>query len=157
MYCSNCGAETSEELRYCKRCGNGLTTALNSGQLRTSAARLTGMVWAIAALGVFGLGMIFGGTIGLAAVGVRATDVLGPIAVFSSFSLFGVLVFLIRMVSKLAQMPVQGEPAPVVRRRAAPRENVPQQIQAPPDMYSSVTEHTTHVFDPVQRKDTNPR
>jgi hypothetical protein len=118
--------------------------------------RLTGMIWAIAALGVVGLGIILGGTIGLAAVGVRLPEILGPLAIVGSLSLFGICALLIRLVSRLAHLPAQPDVVSPVRRRPPLKEHAPQQIGAPPDMYSSVTEHTTHVFDPTQRKDTQP-
>src|SRR5215467_3263946 len=102
MYCSACGAESTQGLNYCKRCGAslGLTEALDNQPGRPRS--LTGMVWAVALTTAVGFAMLFGAVIALAALGVRESDILGPIAILGSFSVVAVAALLVRFLSRVA-------------------------------------------------------
>jgi hypothetical protein len=155
MYCSACGAESTQGLNYCKRCGTnlGLTAALDNQP--SKPRNLTGMVWAVAMMTATGFATLFGAVIALAALGVREADLLGPITIFGSLSIVAVAALLVRFLSRVAGLPDRKE-ARREKRRAGP-DYGPSQIPAAPDYIPSVTEHTTHVFDPSERKEPNSR
>ena len=155
MFCSACGAESTQGLNYCKRCGAilGLTEALDNQPSRPR--NLSGMVWAVAAMTAAGFAILFGAVIALAALGVRESDILGPIAILGSFSIVVVSALLVRFLSKVAGLPDRKETRREKRRAAA--DYGPRQIPASPDYIPSVTEHTTRVFDPAERKEPTTR
>jgi len=113
------------------------------------------MVWAVAILVAGSFLALFGGVIGLAALGIHQEDVLGPTIIVGSIAIVVVAALLIRFLSKLAALPERGESRS--ERRRAKQALAPRQISASPDYIPSVTEHTTRVFDPSERKEPDSR
>ena len=172
MHCPNCGAEYSEGLRYCKRCGESLSVPTNdldrqaTGQSikrvkqtahgwdieeiepsGINARKLTGMFWAVAVFGFLSFGVMFGCSIPLAIFGVDKV-ILMSMFVFGSTAIVLIAWLLIQQVSRLVGLIERDSKA----ARPAPREQAAPQLDAPPRSFRSVTEHTTRNFDQVYKE-----
>lgn len=97
MYCSACGSEVQEGLRYCNRCGANL--AAESG----APPRLFGIILALVAaaglVGILGLTAIFFFAIELMGRGNVPAETLVFLVVFT-LALFGIEALLIRQLSR---------------------------------------------------------
>jgi hypothetical protein len=99
MYCSACGSEVQEGLRYCNRCGANLAA-------ETAAApppRLFGIIMALAAaialIGVGGLAAVFFFAIELMGRGNIPAETLIFLVIFT-LAVFGIEALLIRQLSR---------------------------------------------------------
>jgi hypothetical protein len=149
MYCPNCGAESNEPLKYCKRCGMNLSAPLQSGAPKKFP---TGMVF------LFLLLMGFITTIGIAIPLLSAQDLanvgFGPgsmtlIFVVSALVTLGIdslLVWLLLRLIKIHQQIDTTTQSTIVKQPVL-KDYSPAQIAAPPEAVGSVTEHTTRNFD----------
>jgi len=145
MYCPVCGAEGTEGLKYCKRCGTSLGQEKNSSS-GTDYGKLAGMFWAIAVFGFISLTVLIGSAIPLTALGANQ-DVIMMIMFCGGAAIVIIAAMLMRQLSRLITL-AKGEdttPAPV--RRVTANQFSQPQIQAPPAQFGSVTENTTRNFD----------
>jgi hypothetical protein len=158
MFCPHCGAETTQGLNYCNRCGGGLTTMAVSPSMEAHPAISTGTAWAVGATTllptVVGLGILLGVFQDLAHSGYPP-DVIKTVMGFSLLTLLGSVAVVAWLWSHLLGSS---------RRRAAQapqlpfRQNAPQElntgrISALPDAPAhSVIEHTTRTLEHVKRK-----
>ena len=154
MYCSNCGAEAALGIRFCKRCGANLYNTADVTGNTAPQSRITGAVWALAlatiAVGLGGLGIVFGLVAGLAGTTNVGTGLLVPMIVLGSATVFGIIAMLIRLISRLITGgggKEQQHSAPFIRGAAIQEHSQPQ-IASPPRVIGSVTEQTTRNFDP---------
>lgn len=148
MYCPTCGIETSERLKFCKRCG----AALNAPTETPVPGRFP-PVLVIAFLFFIGFISVIGLVIPLAAsndlvhsVGAGEAMKFMALIVLATLAIDGALVWLLLKLIKLHQQsgtPVQNQ-MPVRSAMLAP---TPAQIAAPPASVGSVTEHTTRNFE----------
>lgn len=148
MYCPTCGIETSERLKFCKRCG----AALNAPTEAPVPGRFP-PVLVIAFLFFIGFISVIGLVIPLMASNdlvhsVGAGDAMKFMAliILATLAIDGALVWLLLKLMKLYQQsgtPVQNQTA----ARPAMSAQTPVQIAAPPASVSSVTEHTTRNFE----------
>jgi len=145
MYCPTCGAESPEGLRFCKKCGSGLTAPLNVEYIRP--VKITGAVWAIALLAFLCFGAFFGSIVALVGMGVRSEDVIIPVALFGSLSIVCICGMLIKMVSRAAGISTQTTKQPAPGRQSLPGPYNQAQIPPPSAYVPSVTENTTRSFD----------
>ena len=157
MYCPNCGAESTFGLNYCKHCGGNLSET--SQIMPVPGTRSTGaaLILALATLGIVlgGLGIVFTSALTLAGAqppgfsqpAIGAARIAALMVVFGCPSIVFVALMLIKLFSRIMGLaPETVKPA----RRAknfAHQQRAPQ-IQAPPIVVSSVTEHTTRNYDP---------
>lgn len=152
MYCSSCGTELTSELSYCNRCGANLRPVSN--QSGVPPAKLVGAAWAIstavALVTLGGFGMIFGLVMTLITRGIN----LSPGGMFwISFALLVILAIdwlLVRQLSRVLDMPRLTDATQP--KKPELRENPKQQIGAPREPVSSVTENTTRTFEPIHRE-----
>jgi len=158
MYCPSCGAEVTQELSYCNRCGANLKPISNQSGVRP--AKLVGVAWAIsmavALVTLGGFGMIFGLVMALIAKGL-SLSVGGLVLIF--FSLLVILAIawlLVRQLSRVLDMPQLTGDA-IQSNKPELSEKPMQQIGALREPASSVTEHTTRTFEPVHRERETPR
>ena len=150
MYCPSCGADSTQGLNYCKKCGANLVLPTGS-DTSVRMPRVGGLFWAVALLTVGGLGVLMGSIIALAAIGVRQEDVFIPIAVVGCFTVLGIAWLLVRQISRVidsTRIPFIPEQRPI----PAPPRRDPAQIAGPPLPVPSVTEHTTRTFDRLRHQ-----
>ncbi|MBV9958330.1 MAG: hypothetical protein JO360_07910 [Acidobacteria bacterium] len=148
MYCPSCGAEQTQGLKYCNRCGANLAQANEA-----SSSRVTSMVWAVAtavvvvSIGGFIMAFIFGMEFMSRKENTTATVIF---LIFFLLVILGIAALLVRQLSRLisAYLEKGGKrtepaalPEPHAARLAAPQEPVP-----------GVAEQTTRRFEPVPKK-----
>lgn len=153
MYCPNCGAESNEPLKYCKRCGMSIGATLESSAPRKFP---TGLVFLFLLL----IGFIT--TIGFVVPLLSAQDLVhasfAPDVVKSiiisltmvTLGVDGLLVWLLLKIIKIHQqidVPVQSKSV----HQPAMKAYSPARIAAPPENLGSVTEHTTRNFDQYEK------
>lgn len=155
MYCPSCGVEYTQKLNYCKRCGAGLTLPGPSSEPASHRPRYGWMFWAIAALGLGGLGMAFGILATMASFGMRQEELIVPF-VFSLAFIFGIVGLLVRQLSRVTSAYQQTIQSANFERPAV-TEYQPAQLAAPPESAPSVIEHTTRQFVRPASKEPLPR
>jgi hypothetical protein len=149
MYCPSCGAESTEQRRYCKHCGAGLGASAEPGEPKKFP---TGMV--IFFLLIMAFITVIGLTVPLAASQDLIRDGFGPPGVtiiflastLTAFAVDGLFVWLLLRLIKIHQRADSPLPERFVKQNAM-RDYPPRQIVAPPESAGSVTEHTTRNFD----------
>lgn len=153
MYCPVCGAESTQGLNYCKRCGAGLGSPVNTrGPENQPPANLPMKLIAMF-LAVIG----FVSIVGLSIVAIAPSELAGKgyrsgfVAFMALLAVAATLLIdaaLIKLLMHLIEITKPaGRMTPVMRQVANDRS--PAQIAAPPQAMSSVTEHTTRHFEPV--------
>lgn len=141
MYCSSCGIDSVEGLKYCKRCGASLTTSESIPSTRPVAliALLLMVIAGIVALG-FSLPLTMARE--LISIGFRTREI---IIFFFGSGAFTVIIT--RLLTRVLLKMVESQKhtgASLSHGRAAPYEQ--QQISQPSSI-GSVTENTTRSFD----------
>lgn len=171
MHCPNCGAEHSQGLRYCKRCGESLSVPTNDldRQAGSSGAsikrakqtehgwdieeiepsgitvkKLASLFWAVAVFGFISFGALFGCAIPIALMSPEK-KVLIPMFMFGSAGIVLIAWLLIQQLSRLIGLIERPNKTP--RRPVRSEETERPQIAAPPRSFSSVTENTTRNFE----------
>lgn len=161
MYCQTCGTEIQPGLNYCNRCGAVVNASLTTRQETTvldikSPVRTLGATVALTTL--IGLTIIF---MALDVFGARGfqPELLAMIGGAGFFLILVIDVLLIRILSRIVQLPVAAAPTiPPQPKRPEPRElHTPQaQTYMPastePLPAPSVTDHTTRTFHPVYKE-----
>jgi hypothetical protein len=154
MYCASCGSELASELSYCNRCGVNLKPLANqSGQ----PAKLVGAAWAISMAVVLvtlgGFGMMFGLVMALISNGVNLSGGGMVLLVFCLLIILAIAALLVRQLSRVLDVAQLSGGATQSKPPHQPtlREKPVQQILAPREPVSSVTEHTTRIFEPVHK------
>jgi hypothetical protein len=155
MYCPNCGAESTQGLNYCKRCGGSLNAPATSAPQEARPAASPGTAWAVGLtmmlLVVIGLGILFGAMSELVhflpAVACVFIMLCGSLTVLGS--VFMLTRFWMRLLTGTTK-PDAASLAPA--RRSATGELGPARVSALPDApFSSVTEHTTRTLEHVAK------
>jgi len=160
MYCQTCAAEIQPGLNYCNRCGAVVNASLTTKQETTlvdltSPVRTLGATVALTTL--MGLTIIFIALDNFSSKGLPP-ELLGMICAAGFFLILVIDVLLIRILSRIVQLPVA--PAPLAQaKRHEPKElHTPQaQTYMPasatdPLPAASVTEHTTRTFHPAYKE-----
>lgn len=145
MYCPNCGDQTTQGLKYCKRCGLGLTAPTTQNEEKASLGKAAGvMLFLVALVSIAGFIALFTTVYNLGERPGFDTRALIAIMAFGGatvFSVVGALVWLLlRLTTNFSE---------ATRRQAKPeiplvRDYIPQLPASP----GSVTENTTRNFDP---------
>lgn len=151
MYCSSCGVDAVEGLKYCKRCGANISA--DAAPARKLPVPLI-VTFLLVIAGVFTLGMIVPSlTAGeFHGMGFSNRDVM-----FMSMSILGLTVAVIGMLVWLLRHLVGSQQTVVAPRvlESSHREIERPQLAAPPQSVGSVTESTTRTLD--KRKYDTPR
>ncbi len=145
MFCSTCGAEYAQKINYCKRCGSNITTPASTIEVHVPRPRLTGMFFAVAAMGIIGLIACFVAYSEFIHSGIRGPELIVPfiMGLFFIFCIAGGLLWqLARMVSSF-----QKSLRNTTVEKIAPPLQQPIAIPAQPDTVGSITDHTTRSFD----------
>jgi len=165
MYCPNCGSESTFGLNYCKHCGGNLSESSQAAAPPAARNTPAAVILAIATLGLVrgGLGIVFGSALTL--VGSQPEGFSAPAAgvekvgmmmvVFGCSAVVLVALMLIRLFYRVMGFGAEPE-RPKRIAKLLPNRQHAAQIQAPPTVVSSVTEHTTRNFDPrIYQRDTS--
>jgi hypothetical protein len=165
MYCQACGTEIQTGLNYCNRCGVAVNSSLPSpatGQEIAlvdikSPVRTIGATITLTTL--LGMAMLFFALGGLSsAERPLPADLLGVMSVVGLLMILIIDVMLIRLLTRIVQLPVA---APTLK--AQPKRSEARELHTPaaqtympvatdPLPVSSVTEHTTRTFHPVYKE-----
>ena len=152
MYCSACGIDSVEGLKYCKRCGANLTTTLEVFPPAKMPVALT-----LAFLVV--IGFVF--CVGLGVPLASAEDLAKIFSTREMLFIFaadlGMTLAIVAMVVWLflRLIRLHHQTGPVRTIDLQPGEAARPQIAAPPQSVGSVTENTTRTLD--QRRYETPR
>jgi hypothetical protein len=153
MYCSSCGLQLTQELRYCPRCGANLNPPERAG----NPPNIVGPVWAVSVavtlITLAGLGLLFAFAMIITA---RGLDLHPGVFMMVSLFLLGILAvdgLLIRQLSRLLNLYSlpEAESAKSDRSQELGGKFVPQ-LEAVRETPSSVTENTTRTFEPIPRE-----
>lgn len=146
MYCSSCGVDSVEGLKYCKRCGVNLTSALEASPPRKMPVAMT-IAFLVIIAGVFsvGLGLPMVVAHDRVAAGFSPSHLMDLYLADLALTLVvvGMLVWLFLRLIKLHQQTAD----PAHSAKAQPSDFAPPQIVEPPQSIGSVTENTTRNFD----------
>src|SRR5436190_11835874 len=145
MYCPVCGAESTQGLNYCKRCGAGLSASTPAIEEKASMGKAVGaMLFLVALVSIAGFIALFVTVDSLGEHGFDTRSLVGIMA-FGGATVVGVvglLVWLLLRLTGFHQTVTQVESPPNPVLRVAP------QLPEPPISMPSVTEHTTRNFEP---------
>lgn len=175
MYCSNCGAESTFGLKFCKRCGASLGQEAQDQQTTVvHPSRITGAVWAISiaatVITLGGLGIVFdqawtmirpetlpAGSGMAPPIGHDLRQIAVILIVFGSLSVFGVVAMLLKLMSRViastqnASLSAKESNPASTFSKTAPSVYTP--VELPPANRPSVTEHTTRNFEAPRYRD----
>lgn len=146
MYCPSCGIDSVEGLKYCKRCGAGLTTSTAHIEPRSPAVGIGTMLFLVSLVSIVGFIALF---TTVANLGYRPgfdPRILIAILAFGGATVLGVIGLLVWLLLHLSG---HWQVAPRDKREKpnALDYNL-QQLPSPPISVPSVTENTTRNFDP---------
>jgi hypothetical protein len=142
MYCQFCGHPSTPGMNYCKQCGAATIATAALARTPARVPNTAGIAWAIAALGVGGLGIIFGTAVPLFAIAGNPGIVLAAM-VFGLLALSAGVGALIRHMQRITMLAAENTER-VLPRPAPP---APRYLDAGPAGMPSVTENTTRSFD----------
>jgi hypothetical protein len=152
MYCPTCGIELTQELSYCNRCGANLKPLVT--QVGVPPTKLVGAAWAIsvaiAVVTLGGFGMIFAVVMSLITSGMNLSGGGMVLILFFLLIILAIAWLLTRQLARVLDLPLlSGSVAQ--QTKSTLTETPVQQISAPREPVSSVTENTTRMFEPTLR------
>jgi hypothetical protein len=147
MYCPTCGIDSVEGLKYCKRCGANITSALSASPSTKFPLALT-IAFLIVIGGIFivGLALPMAASHDLMAAGFSTGQLMDLFLADMGVTLV-VVVLLTWLFLRLIKVHQQTSGAASVPKSATSDFAAPQ-IVAPPQSIGSVTENTTRSFEP---------
>jgi RsiW-degrading membrane proteinase PrsW (M82 family) len=156
VYCPICGAESTQGLNYCKRCGAGLSASTPPIEQKGSIGKAMGsMLFLVSIVSIAGFIALFSTVYNLGERPGFEPRTLVAIMAFGGATVVGVVGLLVWLLLRLT---TGHQPAAPPERSAnfLPREYVPQ-LPAPPVGLPSVTENTTRNFDPSRYREKGER
>lgn len=154
MFCSNCGNELRQGLKYCNRCGVITTAELEkssvSSKKSNAAQGLSNAVGAIGVFGIIALAILIGRIL-------RRDEITPPhailVIIFAVF-LFAVICVIVRQISKMTNKSniQNANEAEAFARPSFRQAGNTHQLEPFREPIGSVTEHTTRTFDEVLLK-----
>jgi len=155
MYCPNCGDQTTQGLKYCKRCGLGLSAPASPIETKSSFGKMMGMLLPIAVVSLGGFIALFTTVYNLGERSNFDARALIGIMAFGGATVICVVGLLVWLLLRLTGY------EPVIRQDKSERPLVrnypPQQLPASPINMPSVTENTTRNFDPAVYREKDAR
>jgi ABC-type nickel/cobalt efflux system permease component RcnA len=152
MYCSSCGGSVAQGLSYCNHCGAKLTNAKGDNAVKSSEVKPEALVWGMVAVLVFGFVAIMLLMMAMKMVGLNIGQIL-------AFTILSFLIMLLVEGVFIWQLLRRTRGAEETGRTALSREQATKELDVPParvlpEARPSVTEHTTHLFEPsyIERK-----
>ena len=155
MYCPNCGDQTTQGLKYCKRCGAGLSASTTPIEAQAPAAKAWGvMLFLVALVSIAGFIALFTTVYNLGERPNFDPRSLIAIMAFGGATVLGVIGLLVWLLLRLTgHQPARHHET---SERSLARDYAPQ-LPAPPISMPSVTENTTRNFDPAVYRDRDAR
>ena len=145
MYCPNCGDQTTQGLKYCKRCGAGLNTPTTPSEEKASMGKAVGtMLFLVALVSIAGFIALFATVFNLGERPGFDTRALIAIMAFGGATVFSVVGALVWLLLRLTA-PFKETSRYQAKPEAQLIREYPSQLPASP---ASVTENTTRNFDP---------
>jgi len=147
MYCSNCGNQVNDKLKYCNGCGERL--ARDEDKHGTPGKMLDNILTALFLVVMFGMGILVGLVAVLLGNQVK-TEVVTIIVIAYLMAIFGICFSLVRQVPKLIDAKLKGFNAKV--SDFVPPQQLNPRTTAQLEEYqqpASVTEHTTRTLEEV--------
>lgn len=144
MYCSSCGVDSIEGLRYCKRCGANLTNALGASPPAKIPVALA-ITFLIIIGGVFCVGLVLpmAAAQDMKNIGFSTSEMMILFMAAFGFTL-AIVALLVWLFLRLIKQPHQT--GPVRSIELPPDEPARPQIAGPPQSVGSVTENTTRTL-----------
>ena len=142
MFCSSCGKQIDDSLKFCNGCGTRIKNDEDSP--------LHSLIVALIVIGTAGLGIL----VGLAAVMLDKIPNFGPVLIFGVVYLgvlFGICFMIMRQITKLIDADLGRRRLPETESRFAelpPRSTNPLEEFREP---ASVTDQTTRTLDKIPR------
>jgi hypothetical protein len=150
MYCPNCGDQTTQGLKYCKRCGAGLSASTTPAEpTRSVGAAMGTMLFLVALVSIAGFIALFTTVYNLGERPGFDTRALIAIMAFGGATVFAVVGALVWLLLRLTAPFKEAAHHQVKPEMPLSRDYIPQ-LPAPP---ASVTENTTRNFDPSVYRD----
>ena len=153
MYCPICGAESTQGLNYCKRCGAGLSASTPPIEQKSSIGKAMGvMLFLVSLVSIAGFVALFSTVYNLGERATFDTRALIGIMAFGGATVVGVVGLLVWLLLRLTtgNQPVA---SPDRTPNLVPRDYGVPQLPAPPIGIPSVTENTTRNFDPSRYRE----
>jgi hypothetical protein len=156
MYCPNCGDQTTQGLKYCKRCGAGLSASTNASEPQATTGKAMGaMLFLVSLVSIAGFIALFSTVYSLGERPNFDPRTLIAIMAFGGATVLGVVGLLVWLLLRFSgHQPVSNYDK---SERPLVRDYVPQQLPASPGSMPSVTENTTRNFDPAVYRDRDAR
>lgn len=149
MFCSNCGNELRQGLKYCNRCGAITTAEMEKTVISSESGKIVQVLsGAVGAIGVVGI-------IAVAAIIIRLLrmDDIKPGAFFLvlvfSIMILTIIALLIRQISNLSNKHFlsAARDSFMHQQQSLPHTGNTAQLEAPRQPIGSVTDHTTRIFE----------
>ena len=157
MYCPICGAESTQGLNYCKRCGAGLTASVPPIEQKPALGKAMGtMLFLVSMVSIAGFVALFTTVYNLGERQYFDTRALVAIMAFGGATVVGVIGLLVWLLLRLTSPPQPAAHHDKTAKQSAREYNAPQ-FQAPPIGLSSVTENTTRNFEPGRYRERESR
>jgi len=157
MYCPNCGDQTTQGLKYCKRCGAGLSASTTPIEPHASVGKAMGvMLFLVALVSIAGFIALFATVFNLGERPGFDPRSLIAIMAFGGATVVGVIGLLVWLLLRLT---TGYQPAAHHDRteKQLARDYTPQQLAASQMSIPSVTENTTRNFDPAVYREKGAR
>ena len=156
MYCPSCGIDSVDGLKYCKRCGVGLSTSTTPIEAKASVGAAMGtMLFLVALVSIAGFIALFTTVYSLGERPGFDPRSLIAIMAFGGATVLGVIGLLVWLLLRLTGY----QPAAHLDKteKTLARDYAPQQLPASPISMPSVTENTTRNFDPALYREKGAR
>lgn len=143
MYCPICGAESTQGLNYCKRCGASLGNPSGQATQKERVFAKIGAVFSLMTVGVVSVLGLMGMFITLnenQAIRELPPQFLTAVLIFTAATVFGVVGLLIWFALRLMGVEPRRAATSEYERRGS---KVPPQLSSLPQGLNSVTEHTS--------------
>jgi hypothetical protein len=151
MYCPVCGAESTQGLNYCKRCGAGLSASTPPFEQKAPPPKLFSLLFPVALVCIGGFIALFTTVYNLGERTGFDTRALVAIMAFGGATVVSVVGLMVWLIMRLSGY--QSGTSHRKEERPLPRDFTPQQLPAPPISMPSVTENTTRNFDPARYRE----
>jgi hypothetical protein len=156
VYCPICGAESTQGLNYCKRCGAGLSASTTPIEQKSSIGKAMGlMLFLVSFVSIAGFISLFTTVYNLGERPGLEKTTIGVMA-FGGATVVGVVGLLVWLLLRLTtgHQPAASSEKPA---NLISRDYSVSQLPAPPVGMPSVTENTTRNFDPSRYREKGER